>query len=107
MSNLGQMMKKMQDMQERMSNLQKELADMDVTGAAGGGMVSAVMNGKGVLRRLKIDPVLVNPAEIGMLEDLIVAAVNDAKSKADAEAQAQLGKLTGGLPLPPGFKLPI
>ena len=107
MSNLGQMMKKLQDMQARMGQMQQELAEQEITGASGGGMVSAVMNGKGELRRLKVDASLVNPAEKEVLEDLIVAAVNDAKHKADAEAQARMGKLTGGLPLPPGFKLPF
>jgi DNA-binding YbaB/EbfC family protein len=107
MSNLGQMMKKLQDMQERMGQLQKELADKEVVAAAGGGMVAATMTGKGELKRVKIDRTLVNPAEVEVLEDLIVAAVNEAKRKADGEAQAQLGKLTGGLPLPPGFKLPL
>lgn len=107
MTNIGQMMKKMQEMQSRMSQLQSELADAEVTGSAGGGMVSAVMNGKGLLKRVKLDTSLINPAEAEVLEDLVVAAVNDAKSKADAMAQNQLGKLTGGLPLPPGFKLPL
>ncbi|MBM3514231.1 MAG: YbaB/EbfC family nucleoid-associated protein [Alphaproteobacteria bacterium] len=107
MTNIGQMMKKMQEMQSRMSQLQSELADAEVTGSAGGGMVSAVMNGKGLLKRVKLDTSLINPAETEVLEDLVVAAVNDAKSKADAMAQNQLGKLTGGLPLPPGFKLPL
>lgn len=107
MSNIGQMMKKLQDMQQRMSTLQQELADKEVTGASGGGMVTAVMTGKGILKRVKIDRSLINPSEAEMMEDLIVAAVNDAKTKADTEAQSQLGKLTGGLPLPPGFKLPI
>lgn len=107
MSNIGQMMKKLQDMQSRMSQLQTELSDMEVTGGAGGGMVAAVMSGKGQLKRIKLDRSLINPAEAEVLEDLIVAAVNDAKTKADSIAQDQLGKLTGGLPLPPGFKLPL
>ena len=107
MKNLGQMMKQVQQMQSRMGEMQEKLVELEMIGTSGGGMVQATLNGKGALKAIKIDPSLVNPAEIGMLEDLIVAAVNDAKSKADAEAQAQLGKLTGGLPLPPGFKLPI
>jgi len=107
MSNLGSMMKKLHEMQSRMGAMQAELAEKEVTGTAGGGMVTAVMNGKSELRRLKIDPSLMNPAEKEVLEDLIVAAVNDARTKCDAEAQAQMAKLTGGLPLPPGFKLPF
>lgn len=107
MSNLGSMMKKLQEMQSRMGAMQQELAEKEITGTAGGGMVTAVMNGKSELRRLSIDQSLVNPAEKEVLEDLIVAAVNDARAKCDAEAQAQMNKLTGGLPLPPGFKLPF
>jgi DNA-binding YbaB/EbfC family protein len=107
MKNLGQMMQKVQEMQTRMGEMQARLAEMEVVGQSGGGMVAATLNGKGELRRVKIDPSLVNPAETEMLEDLIVAAVNDAKGKADAAAQAEMSKLTGGLPLPPGFKLPF
>ncbi|MBL8645147.1 MAG: YbaB/EbfC family nucleoid-associated protein [Rhodospirillaceae bacterium] len=107
MKNIGQMMQKVQEMQARMGELQQKLADMSVAGAAGGGMVNATVNGKGELRGLKIDPSLINPSDKEMLEDLIVAAVNDARGKAEATAQAEMGKITGGLPLPPGFKLPF
>jgi DNA-binding YbaB/EbfC family protein len=107
MKNLGQMMKQVQDMQARMSEMQEKLADLEVSGSAGAGMVQATLNGKGVLRRVKIDPSLVNPAEVEVLEDLILAAVNDAKAKVDAQVQEQVAKLTGGLGLPPGFKLPF
>jgi DNA-binding YbaB/EbfC family protein len=107
MKNIGQMMQKVQEMQARMGELQQKLAEMEVSGAAGGGMVNATVSGKGELRGLKIDPSLINPAEKEMLEDLIVAAVNDAKGKADAAAQSEMGKITGGLPLPPGFKMPF
>jgi hypothetical protein len=107
MKNIGQMMQKVQEMQSRMAEMQQKLADMDIAGASGGGMVAATLNGKGELRALKIDPSLVDPAEKEMLEDLIVAAVNDAKAKVDAAIQAETAKLTGGLPLPPGFKLPF
>lgn len=107
MKNLGQMMKQVQDMQARMAEMQAKLEDLEVTGASGGGMVQATVTGKGAMKRLKIDPSLIVPAEAEVLEDLIVAAVNDAKSRADAQMQAEMGKLTGGLPLPPGFKLPF
>jgi len=107
MKNLGQMMQKVQEMQSRMADMQSKLADMEVQGGSGGGMVAATLNGKGELKRIKIDPSLVVPADKEMLEDLIVAAVNDAKAKVDAAAQAEMGKITGGLPLPPGFKLPF
>lgn len=107
MKNLGQMMKQVQDMQARMADMQAKLDDMDVTGAAGGGMVQATLNGKGVAKSLKIDPSLMNAAETEVLEDLLVAAFNDAKKKVDDYSQAEMAKLTGGLPLPPGFKLPF
>lgn len=107
MKNLGQMMKQVQDMQTRMAEMQEKLGEMEVSGAAGGGMVQATLNGKGELKRVKIDPSLIVPSEAEVLEDLIVAAVNDAKTKVDTEVQAQVSKLTGGIPLPPGFKLPF
>jgi len=107
MKNLGQMMKQVQDMQARMAEMQEKLLDVEVMGASGGGMVQATLNGKGAVKALKIDPSLVNPAETEVLEDLIVAAINDAKTKADDKLQSEMSKLTGGLPLPPGFKLPF
>lgn len=107
MKNLGQIMKQVQDMQARMAEMQDKLGEIEIEGAAGGGMVKATVNGKGVVRALKIDPSLINPAEGEVLEDLIVAAMNDAKSKADEKMQGEMSKLTGGLPLPPGFKLPF
>jgi DNA-binding YbaB/EbfC family protein len=107
MKNLGQMMKQAQAMQAKMQEIQEELARTEVTGVAGGGMVSATLTGKGEMRRLKIDPKLVDPAEVEVLEDLIVAAINDAKAKVDAHVQTEMAKLTGGLQLPPGVKLPF
>jgi DNA-binding YbaB/EbfC family protein len=107
MKNLGQMMQKVQEMQTRMGEMQARLAEMEVAGQSGGGMISAIMNGKGELRRIKIDASLVVPTEKEMLEDLIVAAVNDAKAKVDTTAQSEMAKVTGGLPLSPGFKLPF
>ncbi len=107
MKNLGQMMKQVQDMQARMADMQDKLADLEVVGTAGGGMVKATLSGKGEVKALKIDPSLINPAEGDVLEDLIIAAINDAKSKADQNKESEMSKLTGGLPLPPGFKLPF
>lgn len=100
-------MKQVQDMQTRMSEMQDKLAQMEITGSAGAGMVQATLNGKSELRRLKIDPALMKPEETEVLEDLIVAAVNDARGKVEKNAQDEMSKLTGGLPLPPGFKLPF
>ena len=107
MKNLGQLMKQVQDMQSRMAEVQEKLGDIEITGASGGGMVEATLNGKGELKRMKIDPSLVVSSDAEILEDLIVAAVNDAKSKVDQKMQAEMSKFTGGLPLPPGFKLPF
>ncbi len=107
MKNLGQMMKQVQEMQGRMAEMQEKLGDLEITGASGGGMVEATLNGKGELKRMKIDPSLVVPSDAEILEDLIVAAVNDAKAKVDEKMQAEMSKFTGGLPLPPGFKLPF
>lgn len=107
MKNLGQMMKQVQDLQARMAEAQDKLGALEVTGSAAGGKVHATLNGKGALRQIKIDPAAINPAEAELLEDLIVAAVNDAKTKVDAHSEAEMSKLTGGLPLPPGLKLPF
>ncbi len=107
MKNLGQMMKQAQAMQARMQEMQAALERTEVTGAAGGGMVTVTVSGKGEVRRIKIDPKLIDPNEAAMLEDLIVAAVNDARAKAEQQMQAEMAKLTGGLQLPPGFKLPF
>ncbi len=107
MKNLGQMMKQVQDMQARMAETQAKLAEMEVPGASGGGMVKVTITGKGAVRSIKIDQSLMNPAETEVLEDLLVAALNDAKTKADEISSTEMNKLTGGLPLPPGFKLPF
>ncbi len=107
MKNLGQMMKQAQAMQAKMQEMQAALERTEVTGAAGGGMVTVTVSGKGEMRRIRIDPKLIDPNEAAMLEDLIVAAVNDARAKVDQQMQAEMAKLTGGLQLPPGFKLPF
>ncbi len=107
MKNLGQMMKQAQEMQAKMAELQEQLARIEITGAAGGGMLQVTLNGKGEMRAVKIDPALVDANEVGVLEDLIVAATNDAKAKAEAKVAEKMRELTGGLNLPPGFGLPI
>ena len=107
MKDLGKIMKQAQELQERMGKIQNELAAMDVEGTSGGGMVVAMMNGKGELKRLKIDPSLLKAEDVEILEDLIVAAHNDAKKKAETRAAEEMSKLTGGLPIPPGLKFPI
>ncbi|HEX8725082.1 MAG TPA: YbaB/EbfC family nucleoid-associated protein [Gemmatimonadaceae bacterium] len=94
-----------QEMQGKVQQVQAELEQMVVTGTAGGGLVSVDVNGTGAVRRVKIDPSVVNPADVEMLEDLVVVAVTEAQKKAQAQAQEQMGALTGGLQLP--FKLPF
>ena len=107
MKNLGQMMKQAQQMQSKMAEMQAKLAEAEVTGASGGGMVQVTMNGKGEVRKVAIDPKLVDPGDVEVLEDLIVAAAADAKAKVEQKVAEQMKELTGGLELPPGFQLPI
>jgi DNA-binding YbaB/EbfC family protein len=107
MKNLGQMMKQAQQMQARMAEMQAKLDQVEVTGTSGGGMVQVTVTGKGEMRRIKIDPSLAVPAEVEVLEDLIMAAANDARAKVEAQLAEEMAKLTGGLKLPPGMKLPF
>ena len=107
MKDLGQMMKQAQEMQAKMAEMQDKLADLEISGAAAGGMVEVTLNGKGEVRRIKIDPSLIDPAEIEVMEDLIVAGFNAAKAKVEAQIADEMAKLTGGLQLPPGMKLPF
>lgn len=107
MKNLGNMLKQAQAMQSKMAEMNDLLATMEVEGAAGGGLVKVTLTGKGDMRRVTIDPKAVDPNDIAMLEDLVLAAYKDAKSKADAMAAAEMQKVTGGLSLPPGLKLPF
>jgi DNA-binding YbaB/EbfC family protein len=93
--------------QEQMQQAQAELDRIEVEGVAGGGLVRVRASAKGRILGLSIDDSLIVPADKTMLEDLIVAAFNDARGKADEAANAQMGKMTAGLPLPPGFKLPF
>jgi DNA-binding YbaB/EbfC family protein len=105
--NIQKMMKQAQEMQAKMAEMQARLEAEEVEGASGGGMVKIRLNGKHHMLKLSIDTSLVNPAEKEMLEDLIVAAYNDAKGKIDSNASTQMSQLTSGLSLPPGFKLPF
>ncbi len=107
MKNLGQMMKQAQQMQAKMAELQAALDQAEVTGQSGGGMVTITTSAKGDPKKVKIDPALINPSDAEVLEDLIVAAMRDARQKGEALVQEEMGKLTGGLSLPPGFKLPF
>ncbi len=107
MSNLVQMLKQAQQMQARMAEMQAKLAEIEVTGSSGGGMVQVTLNGKSEVKNLKLDKSAVDPNETEVLEDLILAAFNDAKARADRLATEEMEKLTGGLKLPPGMKLPF
>ena len=102
---LMKMMKQAQEIQGRMQKMQQELAGVEVEGQSGGGLVKVKLNGKLEALGLKIDPSLLKPEEAEILEDLIVAAFQDAKAKAEAVAQAKMQEATGGLALPPGLKL--
>jgi DNA-binding YbaB/EbfC family protein len=107
MKNIGQLMKQAQQMQSKMAEMQAKLAEAEMSGAAGGGMVRITVNGKGDMKKISIDPSLLTPDDREVVEDLIVAAFNDAKVKVEAFTQDEMGKLTGGLNLPPGMKLPF
>ncbi|GBG16041.1 uncharacterized protein NMK_3666 [Novimethylophilus kurashikiensis] len=103
---LGNLMKQAQKMQENMAKAQEELGNIEVEGQAGNGMVKVVMTCRNTLRRIKIDPSLMQE-DAEMLEDLITLAINDALRQAEATSQERMGKLTAGMPLPPGMKLPF
>lgn len=103
---LGGLMKQAQKMQENMQKAQEELANMEVTGQAGGGMVSVVMTGRHDVRRVSIDPSLLTEDK-EMLEDLLAAAVNDAVRQVERQSQEKMAAMTAGMGLPPGMKLPF
>ena len=105
MTDFLKIMQQAQEMQTRMQAIQDELQRKLVTGSAGGGMVVVEADGKGTVKKVKIDPTLMKPDDVEMLEDLVAVAVGDAQRKANELAQAEVQKLTGGLQLP--FKLPI
>ncbi len=107
MKNLAGLMKQASQMQQTMADMQSALESVEVEGQAGAGMVTIVLSGKGDLKRVKVDPKLADPAEMEMLEDLLVAAHADAKRKVEAMAADEMQKVTGGLQLPAGMKLPF
>jgi hypothetical protein len=107
MPSLDEIMKMAQDVQAEMQKAQETLEKIEVEGAAGGGLVKVRATAKGQINGIEIDESLLQPGEKAMLEDLITAAINDARAKADAAAAPELQKMTSGMPLPPGFKLPF
>ena len=107
MKNLGKMMKQAQEMQAKMGEMQEALEKAECSGQSGGGLVSVTLNGKGEMRSLKIDPSIFNGDDAEMVEDLIVAAFNEAKRKVEDHSKAEMAKVTGGMQLPEGFNLPF
>jgi DNA-binding YbaB/EbfC family protein len=105
--NIEELMKAAQNVQDQLAKAQTTLDTVMVEGAAGGGLVKVTASAKGRIVGVAIDDSLMQPSEKQMLEDLIAAAFNDARAKADAVSQQEMGKMTEGLPLPPGFKLPF
>ena len=103
--NIAQLMQQAQKMQENLQRAQEELAKLEVTGQAGGGMVSVTLSGTKECRKVRIDPSILSDQE--MVEDLIAAAFNDASNKVDAESKEKMGAATAGMQLPPGMKLPF
>ena len=107
MNNFEDMMRKAQDMQKKMQEMQNSLSNLEVEGTSGGGMVKVIMNCKNEIKKIDVDPSIIKQDDKTMMEDLIVAALNDAKSKAEEKSQDEMKKLTGGLGLPPGMKMPF
>jgi len=107
MKNLADLMKQAQAMQDKMAEVQSRLNSIEVSGFSGGDMVSVVLDGKYLVKRLKIDPSLIDKDQSEILEDLIAAAFNDAVGRLEARKQEEVGEIAGGFNLPSGFKLPF
>jgi nucleoid-associated protein EbfC len=104
---IGDIMKQAGEMQAKMQEMQDRLAELEVTGEAGAGMVKVIINGRGYAKAVAIERTLMREDDAEILEDLIAAAINDAKAKLETQSQEQMKEMTAGLPLPPGFKLPF
>ena len=107
MKDLLGLMGKAKEMQAKFQAMQEEIAEMEAIGQSGGGLVTVTLTGKMEMKTLKIDPSLFKEDDVEVLEDLILAAHNDAKAKVEAEMKEKTAALTAGLPIPPGFKLPF
>ena len=105
LKDLGGLMQQAQQMQQKVKELQDQLERLELVGVSGAGLVKVTVNGRNETRRVEIDPSLFKPEDKGVVEDLIVAAANDARAKVEEAMQEQMKQITGGLPLPPGFKL--
>ena len=102
MKNIEQLMEMGRELQSKMTGLEESLAAREITATAGGGMVTAVVTGKGRLKTIKIDATVVDPRDTEMLEDLVIAAVSEAQSKAQSDLEEEMKQMSGGLPLPGG-----
>ena len=107
MVNISNMMKQAQQLQKKMAEAQEKLNSIEVEGISGGGLVKVTATAKGEIKRIVLDDSIMNTEEKEITEDLIVAAINDAKQKGEVKTQEKMKDLTGGLPLPPGMKLPF
>ena len=107
MVNIGNMMKQAQQFQKKMAEVQEKLNSIEVEGVSGGGLVKVTATAKGEIKRIKQDDSIIKIEEKEITEDLIVAAINDAKQKGEIASQEEMKNLTGGLPIPPGMKLPF
>ena len=107
MVNIGNMMKQAQQLQKKMADAQEKLKSIEVEGVSGGGLVKVIATAKGEIKRINLDASLLKPEDKEITEDLIVAAINDAKQKGEIAAQEEMKSVTGGMPLPPGMKLPF
>lgn len=105
--NIGAMMKQAKEMQARIADVEKKLETLEVEGGAGAGLVTITATGKGTIKTLKIDPTLLDPQEVEVLEDLLVAGLHDVQAKVDDLAAQEMAKVTGGMQLPKGMKLPF
>ncbi|MEZ5919778.1 MAG: YbaB/EbfC family nucleoid-associated protein [Parvularculaceae bacterium] len=107
MKDIGELMKQAGEMQKKLADAQEKIGALEVEGQSGGGMVKIVVNGKGYVKAVAIERALIKPEDGEVLEDLIAAALNDAKSKLETKTQEEMKSLTAGLPIPPGMKLPF
>ncbi|WP_317992791.1 YbaB/EbfC family nucleoid-associated protein [Bartonella gliris] len=107
MRDMMSMMKKAKEVQKKMQTVQEEIANLQATGIAGGGLVSITLNGRNVITAIQIDPSLLTPEEAEILEDLVMAAYNEARAKLEIAIEEKTKSLTAGIPLPSSFKLPL
>ena len=107
MTNINNMMKQAQELQKKMSEAQKKVEELEAVGTSGGGLIKITIDGKNLVKSVNIDESLISKDEVEILEDLIVAAFNDGKEKIQRKIADEMSAVTGGLQLPPGFKMPF